>query len=50
MAPHLLLVLTMKTYLDWSTYKDAGTGDAYANIPKQGGDALDEGPVDETTN
>jgi glycerol-3-phosphate dehydrogenase subunit C len=28
----------MKTYLDWSAYKDAGMGDAYADIPKQGGD------------
>jgi Fe-S oxidoreductase len=24
--------------LDWSAYKDAGMGDAYADIPKQGGD------------
>jgi len=28
----------MKTYLDWSAYKEAGMGDAYADIPKQGGD------------
>lgn len=28
----------MKTYLDWSAYQDAGMGDAYADIPKQGGD------------
>ncbi len=28
----------MKTILDWSSYKDAGIGDAYADIPKQGGD------------
>lgn len=28
----------MKTYLDWSSYKDSGMGDAYADIPKQGGD------------
>jgi Fe-S oxidoreductase len=28
----------MKTYLDWSEYTDAGMGDAYADIPKQGGD------------
>lgn len=28
----------MKTYLDWSTYKESGMGDAYADIPKQGGD------------
>ena len=28
----------MKTYLDWSAYKDAGMGDAYADIPKLGGD------------
>ena len=27
----------MKTYLDWSAYKDAGMGDAYADIPKTGG-------------
>ncbi|MCV6636605.1 (Fe-S)-binding protein [Candidatus Albibeggiatoa sp. nov. NOAA] len=27
----------MKTYLDWSFYKDAGMGDAYADIPKTGG-------------
>jgi Fe-S oxidoreductase len=28
----------MKPFLDWSAYKDAGMGDAYADIPKQGGD------------
>ncbi len=28
----------MNTYLDWSAYKDAGLGDAYADIPKNGGD------------
>jgi Fe-S oxidoreductase len=28
----------MKTYLDWSAYKDSGMGDAYADIPKTGGD------------
>ncbi|EXJ16010.1 (Fe-S)-binding protein [Imhoffiella purpurea] len=28
----------MKTHLDWSAYKDAGMGDAYADIPKHGGD------------
>lgn len=28
----------MKNILDWSSYKDAGMGDAYADIPKQGGD------------
>ncbi|MET0065676.1 MAG: heterodisulfide reductase-related iron-sulfur binding cluster [Candidatus Thiodiazotropha sp.] len=28
----------MKTYLDWSEYEDAGMGDAYADIPKTGGD------------
>ncbi|ODB94991.1 ferredoxin [Candidatus Thiodiazotropha endoloripes] len=28
----------MKTYLDWSEYRDAGMGDAYADIPKIGGD------------
>ena len=28
----------MKRFLDWSAYRDAGMGDAYADIPKQGGD------------
>jgi Fe-S oxidoreductase len=28
----------MKTFLDWSEYTDAGMGDAYADIPKHGGD------------
>lgn len=28
----------MKTILDWSTYENAGLGDAYADIPKNGGD------------
>ena len=28
----------MKTWLDWSAYQDAGVGDAYADIPKHGGD------------
>lgn len=28
----------MKTFLDWSAYRDAGMGDAYADIPKRGGD------------
>jgi Fe-S oxidoreductase len=28
----------MKTFLDWSAYRDAGMGDAYADIPKTGGD------------
>jgi Fe-S oxidoreductase len=28
----------MKLKLDWSSYEDAGLGDAYADIPKQGGD------------
>ena len=28
----------MKLFLDWSRYKDAGMGDAYADIPKTGGD------------
>ncbi len=28
----------MKTELDWSDYKDSGMGDAYADIPKIGGD------------
>ncbi len=27
----------MKSYLDWSSYKDSGMGDAYADIPKTGG-------------
>ena len=27
----------MKTFLDWSDYQDAGMGDAYADIPKTGG-------------
>lgn len=27
----------MKTFLDWSSYQDAGLGDAYADIPKTGG-------------
>ncbi len=28
----------METYLDWRAYEDAGLGDAYADIPKHGGD------------
>lgn len=28
----------MKLVLDWSAYKEAGMGDAYADIPKTGGD------------
>lgn len=28
----------MKTHLDWSAYKESGTGDPYADIPKTGGD------------
>ena len=28
----------MKLFLDWSHYENAGLGDAYADIPKQGGD------------
>lgn len=28
----------MKSYLDWSAYENAGMGDAYADIPKTGGD------------
>jgi Fe-S oxidoreductase len=28
----------MKTHLDWSAYEDAGMGDAYADIPRHGGD------------
>jgi Fe-S oxidoreductase len=27
----------VKSYLDWSSYRDAGLGDAYADIPKTGG-------------
>lgn len=27
----------MKAYYDWSAYQDAGMGDAYADIPKSGG-------------
>lgn len=27
----------MKPFLDWSSYRDAGLGDAYADIPKSGG-------------
>jgi hypothetical protein len=29
---------TMKLFLDWSGYQNAGMGDAYAGIPKNGGD------------
>lgn len=28
----------MKLFLDWSTYENAGMGDAYADIPKKGAD------------
>ena len=28
----------MKLFLDWSGYQNAGMGDAYADIPKNGGD------------
>ena len=28
----------MKLFLDWSSYENAGMGDAYADIPKNGGD------------
>lgn len=28
----------MKTFLDWSAYTESGMGDAYADIPKHGGD------------
>jgi len=28
----------MKTFFDWSAYEDAGMGDAYADIPRHGGD------------
>jgi Fe-S oxidoreductase len=27
----------MKTFLDWSAYQDSGLGDAYADVPRQGG-------------
>jgi hypothetical protein len=27
----------MKLFLDWSAYQNAGMGDAYANIPNNGG-------------
>ena len=30
--------MTLKTFLDWSAYEDAGLGDAYADIPRVGGD------------
>lgn len=30
--------MPMKHFLDWSAYRNAGMGDAYADIPKQGGD------------
>jgi Fe-S oxidoreductase len=29
---------SMQTALDWSAYEDAGMGDAYADIPRHGGD------------
>jgi hypothetical protein len=29
----------LKTFIDWSAYEDAGMGDAYADIPKTGGDS-----------
>ena len=45
MASILLILLLfasfrvhMKLFLDWSSYKDAGMGDAYADIPKTGDD------------
>ena len=28
----------MQHHLDWSDYRDQGLGDAYADIPRQGGD------------
>jgi hypothetical protein len=28
-----MLPLMMKLHLDWSSYEDAGLGDAYADIP-----------------
>ena len=28
----------MKLFLDWSSYQNAGMGDAYADIPKHGAD------------
>lgn len=30
--------LDIQPFLDWSVYRDAGLGDAYADIPKAGGD------------
>jgi len=30
--------MIMKLFLDWSSYRNAGMGDAYADIPKHGGD------------
>jgi len=33
----MLQTIYMKTFLDWSAYKDAGMGDAYADIPPHGG-------------
>lgn len=33
-----ILAELMKLQLDWSAYENAGMGDAYADIPKQGGD------------
>ena len=32
------LQTNMKPFLDWSSYENAGLGDAYADIPKSGGD------------
>jgi hypothetical protein len=32
------MVLRMKLHLDWSSYENAGQGDAYAGIPATGGD------------
>lgn len=31
-------ITAMKLFLDWSSYENSGTGDAYADIPKHGGD------------
>lgn len=35
---YLGLTKVMKLFLDWSSYENAGMGDAYADIPKTGGD------------
>ncbi|WP_241674663.1 (Fe-S)-binding protein [Candidatus Methylobacter oryzae] len=35
---YLYLQAAMKLFLDWSSYQNSGMGDAYADIPKNGGD------------